>query len=107
LSTSGRRDDARVSRYHDSRDEADLLIELGQALWGEHWQGPMAEALGRTKSTIGDWRRRRMPVPHGDWSKLQAIAQRRRAELDHLDPRIRAAHDAAIARETARSKGRS
>lgn len=86
-------------------DEAELLTEIGHALWGEQWQSPMADALhGIKKTTVGDWRRGRMPIPPGVWSELQAIAQRRSAELDHLDPRIQAAHDAAIAREAERRK---
>lgn len=33
----------------------DQLTEIGQLLYGQHWKGRLAEALGRDKSAITRW----------------------------------------------------
>ena len=33
-------------------DDATLIAEVGQALWGPRWKGPMAEAVRHQKSAI-------------------------------------------------------
>ena len=37
--------------------DAKLIAEVGQALWGPAWKGPMAEAVRHQKSAVADWAR--------------------------------------------------
>lgn len=85
-------------------DEAVLIAEIGHALWGEHWQEPMAYAMKRQRKTVRDWRRGHMPVPPGVWSELIAMTQQRHAESGHLYRSLRLAHDEAVSRDAARAK---
>jgi hypothetical protein len=79
-------------------DDATLLGEVGQALWGPVWKGAMAEAVRHQKSAVSDWASGRMPVPAGVWSELKEIMRRRRHELDNLVRRTQKAHDTALER---------
>lgn len=79
-------------------EDATLLGQVGHALWGPTWKGPMAEAVRHQKSAISDWASGRMPVPAGVWSELREVMRRRRHELDDLAPRVQKAHDIALAR---------
>ena len=51
--------------------DAMLIDEVGQALWGPAWKGPMAEAVRHQKSAVADWASGRVPVPAGVWSELK------------------------------------
>ena len=79
-------------------DDARLLDEVGQALWGPNWKGSMAEAVRHQKSAVSDWASGRLPVPAGVWSELKEIMRRRRHDFDNLARRIQKAHDAALER---------
>ncbi len=77
-------------------DEAELIAEVGHALWGPTWKSPMAEAVHHQKSIVSAWASGRLPVPAGVWSELQELMRRRRHEFDALAPRIQRAHDASL-----------
>jgi hypothetical protein len=79
-------------------EDAGLIAEVGRALWGPAWKGPMAEAVRHQKGAVADWAAGRSPVPAGVWSELKELMRRRRHELDTLAPRIQTAHDAALQR---------
>ena len=65
-------------------NDAELIDDVGQALWGPNWKGPMAEAVRHQKNVVNDWASGRVPVPSGVWSELKVIMRRRRHELDKL-----------------------
>lgn len=90
-------------------NDAALIDEVGQALWGPNWKGPMAEAVRHQKNAVNDWATGRVPVPSGVWNELKVIMGRRRHELDRLATRARKAHDIALERtlEQARTGRRS
>lgn len=81
-----------------------LIAEVGQALWGPTWKGPMAEAVHHQKSAVADWASGRLPVPPGVWSELRKLIRERRHELDRLVPRTEKAHDAALRRTVEQAK---
>ena len=81
-----------------------LIAEVGQALWGPAWKGPMAEAVRHQRSAVGDWASGRLPVPAGVWSELRKLIRERRHELDRLVPRTEKAHDAALRRTVEQAK---
>ena len=81
-----------------------LIAEVGQALWGPTWKGPMAEAVRHQKSAVADWASGRVPVPAGVWSELKIIIRQHRHELDRLVPRTEKAHDAALRRTVEQAK---
>jgi hypothetical protein len=85
-------------------DDAKLIAEVGQSMWGPAWKGPMAEAVRHQKNAVADWASGRLPVPAGVWSELQELMRRRRHELDKLVPRIQRAHDAALQRTVEQTK---
>jgi hypothetical protein len=76
--------------------DAGLIAEVGRALWGPAWKGPMAESIHHQKGAVAEWATGRSPVPAGVWSELKELVRRRRHELDALPPRIQQAHDAAL-----------
>jgi hypothetical protein len=78
--------------------DAALIADVGQALWGPAWKGPMAEAVRHQKTAVADWASGRQPVPAGVWSHLTELLRQRRHELDKLAPRIQRAHDTALQR---------
>ena len=84
--------------------DATLIADVGQALWGPAWKGPMAEAVRHQKSAVADWASGRQPVPAGVWSGLKELMRQRRHELDKLTPRIQRAHDAALQRTVEQTK---
>lgn len=79
-------------------DDASLIVEVGHALWGATWKGPMAEAVRHRNGMVADWASGRIPVPAGVWSELRELMRQRRHEFDELTPRIQRAHDTALRR---------
>ena len=80
------------------RNDAELIDEVGQALWGSAWKGPMADAVRHRKNVIADWASGHVPVPAGVWSELAVLMRKRRHELDRLGSRVQRAHDTALQR---------
>jgi hypothetical protein len=81
-----------------------LIAEVGQALWGPAWKGPMAEAVRHQKNAVADWASGRLPVPAGVWSELKKLIRERRHALHRLVPRTEKAHDAALRRTVEQAK---
>jgi hypothetical protein len=81
-----------------SKNDADLIAEVGETLWGPAWKTPLAEAVRHGKNAVADWSSGHQPVPAGVWSELMALMRRRKHELDRLGPRVQRAHDAALQR---------
>jgi hypothetical protein len=86
------------------RMDAKLIAEVGEALWGPAWKGPMAAAVRHQKNAVADWASDRVPVPAGVWSELKKLIRERRHELDRLVPRTEKAHDAALRRTVEQAK---
>jgi hypothetical protein len=80
------------------RNDAELIDEVGQALLGPAWKGPMADAVRHQKNVIADWASGHVPVPAGVWSELAVLMRKRRHELDRLGSRVQRAHDTALQR---------
>ncbi len=70
-----------------SKNDADLIAEVGETLWGPAWKTPLAEAVRHGKNAVADWASGHQPVPAGVWSELMALMRRRKHELDRLGPR--------------------
>lgn len=85
-------------------NDAGLIDDVGQALWGPNWKGPMAEAVHHEKNAVNDWATGRVPVPSGVWNELKVIMRRRRHELDKLASRVQKAHDTALERTVERAR---
>ena len=85
-------------------DDAELIAEVGQALWGPAWKAPMAEAVRHHKNAVADWASGRLRVPAGVWSELKEVMRRRRHELDRLASRVQRPHDAALQRTIEQTK---
>lgn len=85
-------------------NDAELIDEVGQALWGPNWKGPMAEAVRHQKSAVTEWASGRVPVPSGVWNELKEIMRKRRHELDRLASRAQRAHDLALVRTVEQTK---
>lgn len=81
-----------------------MIAKIGQTVWGPSWEAPMAEALKQTQSTIADWSSGRTIVPSDAWKQLREATRLHYLKLADLDPQIVQAYDAAVARETAKSK---
>lgn len=85
-------------------NDAELIDEVGQALWGPNWKGPMAEAVHHQKNAVVDWASGRVAVPSGVWNELKEIMRKRRHELDRLASRTQKAHDLALVRTVEQTK---
>jgi len=63
---------------------ADTLSEIGSVLWGEHWQTPMAEALGLSDTArIRQWLTGGN-VPFGVWAELDLMLRARGERIDAI-----------------------
>jgi hypothetical protein len=61
-----------------------LLVECGQALYGERWQTPLARDLGVADRTVRRWVAGTSDVPAGLYVDLLRLTQKRSAALDGL-----------------------
>jgi hypothetical protein len=71
---------------------ADLVNEVGPALYGEEWMDRLTEALGVKRETLRNIRRGNMTVgaEHGLVDDLRAVAERRAKETAAARDAIRA-----------------
>jgi len=62
---------------------ADMLAEIGRALYGEHWRRPLAEALGIDERQLRRWLTAsgRLTVGHGLFRDALALLERRATEI--------------------------
>lgn len=57
--------------------DADHLAEIGRALYGEHWQAPLARDLGVNRESIRRWLNGSSPFgpAHGAWRDLRTVLE--------------------------------
>ena len=68
-----------------------LLVESGEALYGQQWQSALARDLGVADRTVRRWVAGTSEVPAGLYVDLLRLTQERAALLDSLGPRLREA----------------
>lgn len=68
-----------------------LLVESGEALYGQQWQSALARDLGVADRTVRRWVAGTSEVPAGLYVDLLRLTQERAALLDSLGPRLRKA----------------
>ena len=74
----------------EARDKfgAAELAEIGRALWGEHWQQPMADALGLSDTArIRGWLTGKH-VPAGVWADLDGLLRKRSMHINALSKAV-------------------
>lgn len=59
--------------------DADHLAAIGRALYGDHWQSPLAAALDINRETIRRWLNGAMPFgpAHPVWRDVRALLEAR------------------------------
>lgn len=65
-----------------------LLVECGEALYGQQWQSALARDLGVNDRTVRRWVAGATPVPSGVYVDLLRIVVERQAQLDDLAQRL-------------------
>jgi transposase-like protein len=65
-----------------------LLVESGEALYGERWQSELARDLGVADRTVRRWVAGATPVPPGVFADLLRMVVERQATLDDLVRRL-------------------
>lgn len=66
----------------------DLLREIGEALYGERWQTPLAQALGVAVRTMQRWAAGTQPIRESLRDDLRPLLTSRGATLIELSQRI-------------------
>ena len=67
-----------------------LLIETGQALYGQQWQTALARDLGVSDRTMRRWVAEARSLPEGVRADLRRLCVERGAQLRELSTRLRA-----------------
>ena len=67
-----------------------LLIAVGQALYGERWQSPLARDLGVSDRTMRRWAAGQFPVPAGVAADLLKLCEARAGRLGQLAKKLEA-----------------
>ena len=57
--------------------DADLLRQVGPALFGEHWQTPLARALDVSDRSVRRWAAGTADVPEGAWDEMIELLHER------------------------------
>lgn len=68
-----------------------LLVECGEALYGQQWQSALARDMGVADRTVRRWVAGTSEVPAGLYLDLLRLTQERAALLESLGPRLRKA----------------
>lgn len=68
-----------------------LLIAVGQALYGERWQSPLARDLAVADRTMRRWVAGTYPVPEGVRDDLLRLCAERGALLEAVARRLKTA----------------
>ena len=72
-------------RDEEGRFTPSMLNEAGNLLFGEHWQKPMAEALGLSDTArIRGWLSGSQKIPVGVWSEIDGMLRKRSSRLGAL-----------------------
>jgi hypothetical protein len=81
--------------------DSQLIVKIGETVWGASWQAAMAGALNRPRYTIDAWADGREPVPVEMWKQLREATRLHHLKLADLDPEIVRAFDDAYQRAMA------
>lgn len=62
---------------------ADMLTDIGRALYGEHWRFPLARGVGVNDETIRRWMNGHtvLPPDHGVFANALGLLKQREQEL--------------------------
>lgn len=92
-----------VSKLTEAQQETRLhFLELARLAFGEGWQTPAAQALGRDKAQVAGWISGRRPVPVDVLARLQPLALQWAADLQLRSDGIRLRWDPDITEEEAK-----
>lgn len=72
----------------DPVSACDLLREAGEALYGPHWQSPLARDLGMALRTMQRYAAGSRPVPPGLWPELYRLLSARATAIPALMRRM-------------------
>lgn len=61
--------------------DASIIKRAGEALFGNQWQTPLAEALGVSDRTMRRWTAGDTPVPRGVLDDIERVARQRVADI--------------------------
>ncbi len=61
--------------------EPSLLKRAGEAMFGNQWQTPLAEALGVSDRTMRRWIAGQSPLPDGVLADIEGVARKRVADI--------------------------
>lgn len=61
--------------------DASIIKRAGEALFGNQWQTPLAEALGVSDRTMRRWAAGDTPVPRGVLNDIERVARQRVADI--------------------------
>ena len=64
-----------------SKSPAEILQEVGRALYGEEWKGPFAKDIGVNRDTIRYWLNGKMTLRPDHFATLHDMIVKREAEL--------------------------
>jgi hypothetical protein len=66
-----------------------LLVECGEALYGERWQSALARDLGVSDRTMRRWAAGTHDVPGALYAELQQLTHKRAQRLDTIEHTLR------------------
>lgn len=69
---------------------AQLLEELGMALYGDRWQGPLSVAISVSDRSMRRWVAETEEIPDGVWRDIYNHAEERWLTIKYLDEQIEA-----------------
>jgi hypothetical protein len=71
--------------------DSDVLAEVGEALFGPHWQNSLARGLGVSSMTVRRWRTRQNTIPGHAIEGMAGLLASREDELSLTRQRLAAA----------------
>jgi hypothetical protein len=69
---------------------ADLLREIGEAMYGARWKKDLAGDLGVNERTIRRWSAGEWPVPAGTYDALRKLIDTQALAVERVKRRMRA-----------------
>ena len=64
--------------------DAGLLRDVGEALYGSHWQIDLAREIGASDRSMRHWISGQRPMPSRFWVDIRALAERRKLEINAI-----------------------
>jgi hypothetical protein len=84
--------------YDRVMSDSQLIVKIGQTVWGSSWQASMAAHIQQPQHTIEAWAEGRQPVPLEMWKELREATRLHYLKLADLDTEIVRAFDDAYQR---------